>query len=163
VKRVRVLLATALFTVPIAALTRLPYTVPGADTAVLRYSWRMSVSATERCRPRTAQELEALPVHMRTPEVCERAEARYVLISQIDDAAPDTLQLLRGGVKGDRPLFVLREQPLPAGRHRVRIALERHDAAGAAATLADLDTTLLLETGRVRLVTLDAQGGLEVR
>jgi hypothetical protein len=163
VRRARLLAVTVLLTLPFAALTRAPYTAPGADTAVLRFSWRMSVSADERCRVRTPAELEALPAHMRTPQVCEREEASYVLITRIDDAPGDTLQLVRGGVKGDRPLFVLRERPLPAGRHRVRVAIERQDASGSAVTLGALDTTLVLETGRVRLVTLDAEGRLHVR
>ncbi|CAN5656976.1 hypothetical protein BH23GEM9_BH23GEM9_36210 [soil metagenome] len=154
---IRIVLCTALITVPIAALTRAPYTPPGAEAAILRFSWRMSVVAREDCRPRTTQELDALPVHMRTAELCTRDRARYVLITRVDATAPDTLELLRGGVKGDRPLFVLEERTLAPGRHRVAIDLYRlTDNAGE--LLASLDTVLALEPGEVQLVTLDSEG-----
>ena len=50
------LLMTALLVLPIAALSRLPYSPAGAEDAVLRLSWRMSVSAKEQCRTRTQEE-----------------------------------------------------------------------------------------------------------
>jgi hypothetical protein len=139
----------------IGALTRAPYTPPGSDAALLRFSWRTSVSAKETCRKRTHEELEHLPVHMRTPEVCTRDVAHYLLITRIDEGVPDTLPLVRGGVKQDRPLFVLEERALPSGRHRVRVDLERVTAA-TRETLATLDRVLTLREGEVQLVTLDA-------
>lgn len=157
------ILCTAATTVMIAGLARAPYyTPPGAGDAMLRFSWRMSVTARENCRPRTPAELDALPVHMRTPEVCTRDSARYALITTIDDAAPDTVHLLRGGVKGDRPLFVLEERTLPPGRHRVRIELLRMSSAGVE-ILGEIDEVLTLEEGAIRLITLDLAGRLVLR
>jgi hypothetical protein len=151
------LLATAALTLPFAALTRAPWTPPGADDAVLRLSWRMSISAKGKCRPRTPAELDALPVHMRTPEVCAGDTSTYVVITRLGDSPPDTLQLLRGGVKGDRPLFVLEDRRLPPGRHALCIRLLRLGDDGPE-VLTSLDTTLVLVSGRIALVTLDAGG-----
>jgi hypothetical protein len=151
------LLATAALTVPFAALTRAPWTPSGAGDAVLRLSWRMSISARGECRPRTQAELDALPVHMRTPEVCAADTSTYVVITRLDDNAPDTLQLLRGGVKGDRPLFVLEDRRLPPGRYTFGIRLLRLGDDGEE-VLTNLDTTLALASGRIALVTLDAEG-----
>ncbi|HSJ10414.1 MAG TPA: hypothetical protein VK928_10885, partial [Longimicrobiales bacterium] len=154
-KFARVILASAALTLPVAALSRAPWTPPGADTATLRFSWRMSVKAQENCRARTQEELDALPVHMRTPEVCTRDDAAYVLVTRIDDTTPDTVHLLRGGVKGDRPLFVLEERVLPPGVHRVGVELQRITTEGAE-SMAALDTELELRPGGIALVTLDA-------
>jgi hypothetical protein len=151
------LLATAALTLPFAALTRAPWTPPGAGDAVLRLSWRMSISARGECRPRTPAELDALPVHMRTPEVCAADTSTYVVITRLDDGPPDTLQLLRGGVKGDRPLFVLEDRRLPPGHYTLGIRLLRLDDDGAE-VLTSLDTTLALVSGRIALFTLDAGG-----
>ncbi|HSJ09907.1 MAG TPA: hypothetical protein VK928_08325, partial [Longimicrobiales bacterium] len=104
----------------------------------------------------------ALPVHMRTPEVCTKDEATYVLVTRIDGAAPDTVHLLRGGVKGDRPLFVLEERVLPPGVHRVGVELQRITAEGTE-SMAALDTELALTPGGIVLVTLDAADRLVVR
>jgi hypothetical protein len=157
-----IVLVSLLLTLPIAALSRAPYTPPGARDAVLRLSWRMNVSAREECRPRSAEELEALPVHMRTPEVCTRDQASYVLITRFGDTSADTAPLLRGGVKGDRPLFVLRERRLPPGEHRIALEVRRA-AGGRDSVVAALAATVHAAAGAVVLVTLDESGRLVVR
>lgn len=156
-RHVWIVLCTSAMTLIVAALARAPYTPPGAEEAMLRFSWRLSVPANENCRPRTQAELDALPAHMRTAEVCTRDEAAYSLVTRIDEAAPDTVQLLRGGLKGDRPLFVLREHALPPGRRRIRVELRREVPSSASTLLAGLDTVVELVPGRVQLVTLDAE------
>jgi hypothetical protein len=158
-----VLVASALLTLTIAALSRAPaYSVPGAGDALLRFSWRMSASAREQCRPRTQQELDALPVHMRTPDICTTDRADYLLITRVGDAAPDTTPLLRGGVKGDRPLFVLEEMRMAPGEARVSVAVQRRNAGGVE-TIAQIDTTIAFVAGGVRLVTMNGGGILVVR
>jgi hypothetical protein len=160
----RVIVASALLTLPIAALSRAPaYSVPGAGDALLRFSWRMSASAREQCRPRTQQELDALPVHMRTPDICTTDRADYLLITRIGDAAPDTTPLLRGGVKGDRPLFVLEEIRMARGEARVLVEVQRSVPGSDVELIARLDTALTFVEGGVRLVTMNGGGRLIVR
>jgi hypothetical protein len=156
-KALQVLAATALLTLSIAGLSRAPWTPPGADDAVLRLSWRMVIPAREDCRPRTAAELEGLPVHMRAPEVCTAEVARYTLTTRLGDEAPVTLELARGGLRGDRPLFVLEERRLPPGPHRVSVALKRTSASGETEVVAALDSLLEMRPGAVLLVTLDGE------
>lgn len=158
--RLRILLATAALTLPIAALARAPaYTAPGADHALIRFSWRMTVAGDVTCRPRTEEELAAVPVHMRTPEVCTPDPASYLLVLRLDDAAADTLPLVRGGIRSDRPMFVLEERALPPGRHRLRLELQRSSAATGVGVLTAMDTVLDLRAGLVQLVSLDAGNG----
>jgi hypothetical protein len=154
-RRLAMLACSTLLVAGIVALSRLPYSPPGDGMATLRLAWQLTVTAPENCRPRTAAELEALPVHMRSPEVCTRDRAGFVLITRIGGGAPDTTPLVRGGARGDRPLFVLEERTLPPGRHRVRLDLERTTTAGAE-LIATLDTILEVSGGAVQLVTLDA-------
>ena len=154
---IRMAALTAALVLPIAALARAPYTPAGADAALLRLSWRLSAPAQERCRTRTAEELAALPAHMRTPEVCERHVARYLLVTRVGDAAPDTLALQGGGAKGDRPLFVLEERKLLPGRHAVHVALLRQTDGGSREEVAALDTVLFLRPGRVALITMEGE------
>jgi len=151
------ILVTALLTLGTAAAARAPYTPAGHEQAWLRFSWRLTISAKEHCRPRTQDELDALPVHMRTPEVCTPDTATYALLTRIDDQPVETKHLARGGVKGDRPLFVLEERALPPGKHHIRVAVERRDD-GDDHLIAELDTTLVLERGRVQLITLSPDG-----
>lgn len=161
-KIARIGLFTCAMTLPIAALARIPYTPRGTDDALVRLSWRMNVSARDSCRPRTQAELDALAVHMRTPEVCTPTVATYVLITTIDQGPADTFHLVRRGIKGDRPLFVLQERRLAPGAHDVGVAIERTTSSGTE-VLAAFDTVLTLNAGRVQLITLDAQGRLTAR
>ena len=153
------LLVTALATAALGWLARAPWDPPGHDAAVLRLSWRMRSAGTEVCRPRTQAELEALPAHMRTLELCERQVLSYRLVLQLDDAAPDTLRVLPGGIRRDRPAFVLNEIRIAPAAHRVRVRFEQDGGSGSgggAGLMLAIDTVLHARAGRVELITLDA-------
>jgi hypothetical protein len=153
-----VVLISLLATAALGWLARAPHAPPGTDHGVLRLSWRLRGERIETCRARTPEELAALPVHMRTPEVCVGRLVAYRVTAQVDEAVPDTATVLPGGARGDRPVFVLRELPLPPGARRVRVTLERADGEHREAAHT-LDTTLVAEPGAVELVTLDAETG----
>jgi hypothetical protein len=155
-KRAAVLLVTVLATLAIGWLARAPYASPTGDHGVLRLSWRLRGERIETCRQRTAEELAALPVHMRTPEICEGRLVAYRLAVQVDGEHADTATILPGGARGDRPVFVLREVPLGPGPHRVRVSLQRADGEHIAAAF-HMDTVLTAEAGAVELVTLDPE------
>jgi hypothetical protein len=154
VRAVAVIGASALFTVLLGWLARAPYDPPGAG-GLLRLSWRFRGERIENCRQRTQAELDALPVHMRTPEVCDGRNAAYELIVQVDDQKADTMEVKPGGARGDRPVFVLRDVPLSPGPHRVRVRFGRPGAESGEAALA-LDTRMQAEPNRIELITLDA-------
>src|SRR5690606_16606466 len=105
-----VVITTALMLVVIGWLARAPYTPRGSEDAVLRLSWRFRPVAAETCRPRTQAELDVLPVHMRTPEICESEPVVYSVVRQLDDGAADTIRVVRGGLKQDRPVYVLLDE-----------------------------------------------------
>jgi hypothetical protein len=147
---------TAAVILGIGWLSRAPYHQPAAAEGMLRLSWRLVAEREETCRARTPAELEALPVHMRTPEICDGRLVAYRLMLRIDDAPADTTRVMPGGARADRPLFVLREIPLQPGRHRVRLQFEREAASGAAPSPLVLDTILHAEPGAIELITIDA-------
>lgn len=154
----------ALMVLPLAALSSASYSPRGADAAVLRLSLRMAIASRDECRARTQQELDALPVHMRSPEECTRDAASYEVIARIGSLAPDTIRLARGGARGDRPIFILNDRKLPPGQHHVRVDVQRRNGAHPAENvLVGLDTTLVLERGSIQLVTLDRSGRLVAR
>jgi hypothetical protein len=159
VRSAAILAASVALILPIAGLARAPYTPAGAGDAVLRFSWRMTVSVREDCRQRTQAELDALPVHMRTPEECTRDASQYQLALRIGERT-ELLQLMRRGAKGDRPLFVLEERRLPPGSYNVSVELQR--VTELVETVARLDTALVLQRGAVKLITRAEDGRLLV-
>ena len=142
--------------------SRAAYEPPGGDQALLRLSWRLRGQRVETCRTRTPEELAALPVHMRTPEVCTGYGVGYRLVLRIDEQPPDTLRFLPAGAKGDRPVFVLHDRALEPGPHRVRMEFTATDplAAGADGQRSGVthDSLLHMRPGRVLLVGLEAGG-----
>ncbi len=134
--------------------SRAPYQATDSNEALLRLSWRMRPERNEQCRDRTQAELDALPVHMRTPRVCETSVVPYRLILQIGDGAADTTTVLPAGAKHDRPIYLLRDSLLAPGSRRVRVAFERADSASAKAL--SFDATLRFAPGHIELITLDA-------
>jgi hypothetical protein len=153
----RALACTAVLVLPLVALARAPWTPPGQDHGVLRLAWRINDSVREDCRPRTQQELDALPVHMRTPEECTGVRSTYRLILEVGDTSPDTVRIVPGGMRGDRPVFVLEERRLVPGPHALRVRFDREPAI-ADGTALQLDTVIDVVRRSVYLVTIDAAG-----
>ena len=108
-------------TLATAGLSRVPVRFSHDDDALLRLSWKINGVTVEACRELTAEELEALPVHMRNPRACIGGIAPYVLEVTLDGTvmAPDTVRA--HGARSDRPLFVLRDLPVSPGPHDVAV------------------------------------------
>jgi hypothetical protein len=121
VTRLAALVVTIVVSAAIGLGSRAPYSPPGSDTSVLRLSWRLRGEKKEECRARTPEELAALPVHMRSPEICVGHLVSYRMTLRVDDAPPVVKTFLPAGAKGDRPIFVMFDQPLTPGEHTIAI------------------------------------------
>ena len=144
---------SALFIAAIGWGSRAPYQAAAGDHALLRLSWRMRGERSERCRDRTAEELEALPVHMRTPRVCEKApQIPYRMIVAIDGGRPDTTLTLPAGAKHDRPIYVLRDSALSPGPHRVSVSFARANHATQPPLV--FDDEMNFAAGFIELITI---------
>ncbi|HEX6939525.1 MAG TPA: hypothetical protein VF158_08940 [Longimicrobiales bacterium] len=115
----------------LGALSRLPYTAADAGRGVLRLSWRVRGERVQQCRRLSAEELEALPLHMRRPEACEGRIAPYRLRVVIDGDLVEDALVSAAGAKRDRPIYVFRDFPLTPGAHQVEITFTREGAPEA--------------------------------
>jgi hypothetical protein len=136
--------------------SRAGYRSGADDHALLRLSWRLRGERIENCRNRTQQELDALPVHMRTPTVCETRSIPYRLIVSIDGGVPDTTILRPAGARHDRPIYVLQDSTLPPGTHHVTIVCMRADRF---TPLLRFDGRLNFFRGYIELITVDESSG----
>jgi hypothetical protein len=141
----------------VAAGSQLPYTPPASETATLRLSWRARGERVEECRKLSVEEQERLPAHMRRDEVCEGRILPSQLWVEVDGRVLVDDPVYAAGARGDRPLYVLRELPLPPGRHvlRVRFSRDGNGTGGAVPPLLELSGTLDLAPAEVALVTYD--------
>lgn len=112
----------------IAALSHAPYRADGESLGLIRLTWRARPERIESCRAPAEEELATLPVHMRQQLICTGFSARYRLIAI---AGGDTVldEVIRGsGLRHDRPIYLLRDVPLPPGRHRLEVSFTRIDS-----------------------------------
>ena len=115
---------TALLVVGIGALSRLTATVTDTDDGLFRMSWRLQGIRIEECRTLSAEEIAALPAHMRRAEDCTGRFADYELEVRIDGAMALTDTIAPAGARRDRPLYVLRDLPLDAGSHEIEVSFD---------------------------------------
>jgi hypothetical protein len=153
-------LATLVGAFLIAGLSRVPY-APPSDDALIRLSWRTAGEYVEECRTLTAEELEALPIHMRREQVCEGRMVPYRLRMTLDGVPVYDERVRAAGAREDRPLYVFRELRVPPGRYDVEVTWEPEPAQRPAAGRDSvggglrLDARLALAAGEVSLITYD--------
>lgn len=164
-RRTGALALAGAFVLGLGTLTRLPYRVAGEDEARVRLSWRIRGEQAGGCRTPTAEELEALPVHMRNPDACVGSVPPFRLRVEVDGRVVLDDEVRPSGARGDRPVYVFRDLPVGSGAHRVRIHFVQQEGAdaGDAGTggtrrplRLELDRELRLGPRQIALVTLDA-------
>ena len=152
-----------------AGLSRVPYAAHPDPDAVLRLSWRIRGEALAECAVLSAEELARLPVHMRNPEACQRRGRSYRLRAWIDGVPIVDRVMAPAGVRGDRPLYVFEEAPIPPGTHTTRVTFEpvAVDSVASGNAGPSWSGTLRVGPRDVALITLgrDATGAerLELR
>ena len=142
----------------IGALSRAPFHAHARESALLRLSWRIRGEPVQSCRNRTQEELAALPVHMRTPQVCSGRVARYRLLIAIDGNVLSVRELHAAGAHADRPIYVFEEISLNKGEHDIRVEFVNTGRAGARPLT--LQQRITASEGHVLLLTYDEERGL---
>jgi len=93
--------------------------------AVLRLSWRARAERIESCRPQSEEALEKLPAHMRQALICDGTTASYRLEVRRAGILVADQTVRGGGLRHDRPLYVFREIPMPAGDASITVRFSR--------------------------------------
>lgn len=153
----------------VAVLSQWPYRAEAAERSLLRLSWRARGERVEHCRRATAEELAALPAHMRQELVCGEARvAAYRLRIAVDGLTLEDGIAAGSGVPGDRPIYVLREFEVAPGPRRIEVRFVRSGAGEeggeeerrrSVPPRLELDTSLTVANGTVLLVTYDSERG----
>ena len=143
----------------IAGLSQLLVPIGGGD-GIIRLSWRIEAARIEECRSLSEEELSRIAAHMRRAEECVGGTADYQLRLSVGDLEPWIDTIAPSGLRRDRPVYVLHDQPVRPGRYPVVVAFEAilpgSDApeASALSWSGELD----LARNQIVLITLDADG-----
>lgn len=121
-----------------AAVSRAPLTAYPDPTPMVRLAWSVRPERIETCRTLTDAELANVPAHMRQRVQCEGRSANYRLRVTVNGAAQLDTTVTGGGARSDRPVYVLRDLPVPPGGHALAVTFER-EALPADSTAEDDD------------------------
>jgi len=130
------------------------------DGALLRLTLRSASAQVDVCRDRSAEELAALPVHMRQPRSCITTTVDYRLRIWIDGDPRLDRKVTHRGVRHNRPLIADADLPLSPGPHHVRVSFEPLPPPGLDPSQADslehrtFDESVEFPAGGIRLVWL---------
>lgn len=120
---------------------------------LLRLSFRLTGQNEKICRARTSEELDKLLPHMRTNEVCETKPVSYHLTVSSDGVDLFTGQVVAGGLRHDRPIYVDRDFSLPPGERNIKIEFRpAAESAPQAARVLAMEKTIRFSPGRIVLV-----------
>ena len=156
-KRVLQVLVAVMALLALGNGSRVRYRANPDDVALLRLSWRTRGVAAKQCRKRTEEELEELPAHMRTPEVCEGRVANYRLNVRVDGGPVETLVLRAAGAHADRPIFVFKEIRLQPGNHSVDV--DFFSTLHENPPHLKLARTFVVKSGEIAMITTDSDSG----
>ena len=116
-------------TAGIAWGSNFPMTPHAVPDAVLRLAWTARPERVENCRLQTDEELAKLSAHMRQSTVCEGTTASYRLEVRRAGTLIVEQTVRGGGLHHDRPLYVFRDIPIPAGEAAISIRFFRLETA----------------------------------
>lgn len=159
-------IATGAALVTLIAVAAHPTVSDPTEGALLRIAIRTTAGTVSDCRKLTQQELDALPMHMRRPEVCETRAVPYRLEVSVGGTPMLDRTYKAAGIHGDRPLTVDEEIGLAAGKHDVTVRFTPDPDVHAAKPPPSFAYTGAVELtdGRIRVATLNAAGtGFEIR
>lgn len=127
----------ALWLIVASSAADIPWHEPG--TAELRLSWSARPERIEECRRLTEEEMQARPEHMRQTVECTGRLATYDLSVTVDGATLVTEVVRGGGLRNDRPMYLLRSLAVEPGERRVHVALRRREVVDSA-SLPDVES-----------------------
>lgn len=129
--------------------------------ALVRVSLNHAGQLKAACRQRTAEELAKLAPNMRAAQDCPRERAPVRVRVELDGRSVVDIVAPPAGLSRDGASIAYRRIAVPAGEHRLRVALA-DDAAGTFDR--ERNETVNLAAGRVLVIDFaPAQGGILFR
>jgi hypothetical protein len=133
-----------------------------AEQALLRLSLLHSGKPRFECRTRSAEELEKMPKHMRTPLDCPRERSPVRVQVEFDGRIVIDETVAPGGLTRDGAAAIYRRMAVPVGAHQLRVRV--NDDSRRQDFPFEHTQALQLAAGQVVLIDFNPdRGGVIVR
>jgi hypothetical protein len=130
--------------------------------ALLRLSMLHPGAPLHDCRERSAEELAKLPAHMRIAQDCPRERSPVHVRVTLDERAIIDATFAPSGLAHDGAAAAYRKLEIPAGSHRIGVAV--NDDARHPDVFHTAEQSLQLAPGQVVLIDFDPRrGGVVIR
>lgn len=146
-RMVLAVIGTTLMLMLVAAASGPAWRYHGDAQARLRLSWGARPERIEVCRTLSEAELADRPEHMRQRVECEGTTASYALEIQVDGRVIDSRVLRGGGLRHDRPMYLLDDLVIVPGEHHLVVALTRREDEPVDQMAAHDTTQTVADTG----------------
>lgn len=132
--------------------TQIPYGQT-ASKGILKLSFRLAGQVEKTCRKRSQTELQKLPMHMRTPEICENIPVDYLVSIKLDNQDLYSETLSPQGLRNDRPIYFEREFLLEPKSYNLAVVLEpKNEDLKTKMKSYSITETIQVQSGRNVLV-----------
>lgn len=114
----------AVFGIGFLLLSRMPFHMSSSHESALIVTFRSAASASEVCRPATADELAKMLPHMRREKICERSRPQTRMRINIDGTERLNKLYKPLGLNSDGVTVAFENIGLNAGLHEVEILMK---------------------------------------
>ncbi len=94
-----------------------------ADKAEILMAFKHPTQRQAVCHQRTSEELKALPPNMRRPQDCPRERSPLIIDVSLDGTPVAHQAFVSPGIHKDGAVFVYAKLFIPAGEHRLLVAM----------------------------------------
>ncbi|MFQ5582054.1 MAG: hypothetical protein ACE5F3_05435 [Mariprofundaceae bacterium] len=148
----------ALFIVFIGYFASSPaYTFMGSDEALIKLTFSHAGKRKQPCRERSAEELAAMPSHLRKKKDCPRERSPLDVEMKLDGQVIYKATISPSGMSHDLASPVYERIRLPAGEHRLQLRM-RDDIHTEGFNYA-LDEVVALQSAQILVIDFDSEHG----
>lgn len=123
-----------------------------SDMGIIRLNLKLKALTERKCRTRTQDELDTLPIHMRSNEVCIEQRFGYQLVLKVDGEPMAEELILPGGLRHDRPIYYMRDLPFSPGSRQINLELIPTNPSAESDGLMGLNRNVSVRAGWISLI-----------
>jgi len=127
------------------------------DMAMVKLTFSHPGKRKQPCRYRSAEELAAMPAHLRKKKDCPRERSPVDVVLELDGQVVYRATIMPAGMSSDLASPIYERIRLPAGKHRLQLRMR--DDVHSEGFNYTLDETVLLQPAQILVIDFDSENG----
>ena len=131
------------------------YTFMQPEEALVKLTFSHAGKRKQPCRERSAEELAAMPSHLRKKKDCPRERSPLDVVLELDNQLVYQATISPGGMSSDLASPIYERIRLPIGEHRLQ--LHMRDDIHTEGFNYTLDETVTLKSAQILVIDFDSE------